>query len=237
MTLLLVRGLTAGRNGVPAVRKFDLELQSGEVVALLGPNGAGKTTLLETIGGVLLSLGGSVTVAGSDIRDLRAAASCGVSYLREGRGLFTQLTVDENLRLRTRSRSAAQATRRQYPLLDALADRRVGLLSGGEQQLLALACALAVQPRILLIDEMTMGLAPIVVSLLLQAVRTAADAGVAVLFVDQHVSAALAFADRALVLRHGEIVLQGRASELSDRLAELQDSYFDLAGSPTLPPA
>jgi branched-chain amino acid transport system ATP-binding protein len=229
MSALDVRDLAAGRSGVPVVRRLDLDVAEGEVVALLGPNGAGKTTVLETLGGVLPVIGGSVEVGGRPIRSVRDAARLGVSYLREGRGLFSQLTVHDNVRLRTRSRGSADALLRRDELLGPLADRRVGLLSGGEQQLLALACALAVRPRLLLIDEMTMGLAPVVVTELLATVRAAAADGVAVLFVEQHVHAALELADRALVLRRGEVVLQGACDDLSQRLDELHDSYFDLA--------
>ena len=229
MSALSVRGLSAGRSGVPVVRGLDLEVGEGEVVALLGPNGAGKTTTLETLGGVLPALAGTVEVGGRPVRGVRDAARLGVSYLREGRGLFTQLTVLDNVRLRTRSRRGAAAVLRDDAVLAPLADRRVGLLSGGEQQLLALACALAVRPRVLLVDEMTMGLAPVVVKRLLATVRAAADDGVAVLFVEQHVHAALELAERALVLNRGQVVMQGTSGELSGRLGELHDSYFDLA--------
>ncbi|MCU1595668.1 MAG: putative transporter, ATP-binding protein, partial [Frankiales bacterium] len=161
---------------------------------------------------------------------VRAASRLGVSYLREGRALFSQLTVRENLRLRTHSRKKADALLPQYPILEPLADRRAGLLSGGEQQVLALACALSVNPRLLLIDEMTMGLAPIMVTQLVALIRKAAvETGVAVLFVEQHVHAALDLADRAYVLRHGELVMEGPADDLRSRLGELHDSYFDLA--------
>lgn len=229
MTVLEVKGLSAGRSGVPVVRGLDLVAGPGEVVALLGPNGAGKTTVLETVGGVLPAIKGELRIGGTKFDGVRSASRLGVSYLREGRGLFSQLSVRENLRLRTHSRRDADALLPQYPILEPLADRRAGLLSGGEQQVLALACALSVKPRLLLIDEMTMGLAPIMVKQLSGLVRRAADEGLAVLFVEQHVHAALELADRAYVLRHGEVVLQGSTRDLADRLSELHDSYFDLA--------
>ncbi|WP_020123964.1 ABC transporter ATP-binding protein [Streptomyces canus] len=229
MSVLLLQELTAGRNGVPVVRDLDLDVQAGEIVALLGPNGAGKTTVLETVGGVLQPLGGSVRVGGEQVRGVQRAAELGVSYVREGRGLFTQLTVRENLQLRTHSRRAARDLLPRYPVLEAIADRRVGLLSGGEQQLLAVACALSVEPRLLLIDEMTMGLSPVAVKQLLVLVRDAADRGVAVLFVEQHVQDALQFADRACVLRHGELVAQGTSEQLAEQLEALHDSYFDMS--------
>jgi branched-chain amino acid transport system ATP-binding protein len=229
MSLLSVKSLSAGRSGVSVVRSLDLTVEPGEVVALLGPNGAGKTTVLETISGVLPSLGGDLLVDGATYHGVRGASRAGVSYLREGRGLFSQLTVRDNLRLRTHSRKAADALLPQYPILEPLADRRAGLLSGGEQQVLGLACALSVKPRLLLIDEMTMGLAPIMVKQLMTLIRRAADTGVGVLFVEQHVHAALDLADRAYVLRHGELVMDGPTEELRSRLGELHDSYFDLA--------
>ena len=229
MSTLSVQGLTAGHGGVPAVRGLDLSVGPGEVVALLGPNGAGKTTVLETVSGVLPAISGELRIDGSAYHGLRAASKLGLSYLREGRGLFSQLTVRENLRLRTHSRRSADALLTEYPILEPLADRRAGLLSGGEQQVLALACALSVKPKLLLIDEMTMGLAPIMVTQLVALVRRAADTGLAVLFVEQHIHAALELADRAYVLRHGEVVLQGPSGDLSSRLSELHDSYFDLA--------
>jgi branched-chain amino acid transport system ATP-binding protein len=229
VTALEVRGLTAGRSGVPVVRGLDLTVEPGEVVALLGPNGAGKTTVLETVGGVLPAIKGELRTGGTTYDGLRAASRLGVSYLREGRGLFAQLTVRENVRIRTHSRRAADDLLPEYPILEPLADRRAGLLSGGEQQVLALACALSVKPRLLLIDEMTMGLAPVMVKQLMKLVRRAADDGLAVLFVEQHVHAALQLADRAYVLRHGEVVLQGQSSDLRDQLSQLHDSYFDLA--------
>ncbi|PSM38962.1 ABC transporter ATP-binding protein [Streptomyces dioscori] len=229
MSLLLLEELTAGRDGVPVVRELDLHVHAGEIVALLGPNGAGKTTVLETVGGVLQPLSGSVRVGGEQVRGVQRAAALGVSYVREGRGLFTQLTVRENLRLRTHSRRAAREILPRYPVLEAMADRRVGLLSGGEQQLLAIACALSVEPRFLLIDEMTMGLAPVAVKQLLTLVREAADRGVGVLFVEQHVQDALQLADRACVLRHGELVAHGTSEQLAEQLEALHDSYFDMS--------
>ena len=229
MSVLEVQGLAAGRNGVAVVRGLDLSVDAGEVVALLGPNGAGKTTVLETISAVLPALGGRVSIDGRTVVAVQQAAALGISYLREGRGLFSQLTVRENLFLRTRNRRAVDALLPSYPVLEDIADRRVGLLSGGEQQVLALACALSVRPRLLLIDEMTMGLAPVVVNQVLARVRQAADDGIAVVFVEQHVQAALSLADRGIVLRHGEVVMQGSAQDLEGRLGELHDSYFDLS--------
>jgi branched-chain amino acid transport system ATP-binding protein len=211
------------------VRAFDLDVEAGELVALLGPTGAGKTTVLETVSGVLPALRGSVLVDGKAIRSVHHAAALGVGYLREGRGLFSQLTTWENLFIRVRNRRAVDAVLRDYPAISHLVHRRVGLLSGGEQQILALACALSQRPRLLLIDEMTMGLAPVVVTHMMARVRKAACEGIGVLFVEQHLRAALDLADRGVVLRHGEVVMRGSSDVLSDRMSELHDSYFDVA--------
>lgn len=227
MSVLEVRGLSAGHSGVAAVRDVDIDVAAGEIVALLGPNGAGKTTLLDTVAGVLPALGGTVLLNGNEVSGVRSAARLGTGYVREGRGLFAQLTVSENLRLRTRSRKAMDAAVKDFPALQGLGSRRVGLLSGGEQQILALACALARQPRLLLVDEMTMGVAPIIVRQLMALVRRAADQGVAVLFVEQHLHAALELSDRAYVLRQGRLVMSGASADLVSRLGEVADSYFD----------
>ncbi|MFJ8936532.1 ATP-binding cassette domain-containing protein [Streptomyces sp. NPDC102365] len=152
-----------------------------------------------------------------------------MSYVREGGGLFTQRTARENLRLRTHSCRDARVLLPRYPTLEAIADRRVGLLSGGEQQLLAVACVLSVEPRLLLIDEMAMGLSTVAVKQPPALVRDAADQGVAVLLVERHVQDTLRFADRACVLRHGEPVAQGTSEQLTEPLEAPRDSYFDMS--------
>jgi len=226
MTCLQIHGLDAGHAGVIAVRGLDLAVQPGEIVALLGPNGAGKTTTLDTIAGIIPPIAGKVTLDGHTVRNTRDAVSHGLGYLPETRGLFRQLSVHDNLRLRTRSARAATRLLSQYPTLTPLAARPCGLLSGGEQQILALACALAAPVRVLLIDEMTMGLAPIVIKDLLAAVRHAADTGIGILLIEQHIHVALDLADRALVLRQGHVVLSGSSAELRADLGQVEESYF-----------
>ncbi len=224
--------LTAGHNKVCAVRDVNLHVDAGEIVALLGPNGAGKSTTLDTTCGLLPALRGEVRVFDARIRSMRDAAKHRLAYVPEHRGLFRQLTVDQNLRLRGRSRHAVERAYERFEVLGELRDRQAGLLSGGEQQLLSLACAVTADAKLMLIDEMTMGLAPIVVRSLADVVKQVAADGVAVLFVEQHVHLALEICDRAYVLSHGECVLQGAGPDLLGRVDELSASYF--AGDPSV---
>jgi branched-chain amino acid transport system ATP-binding protein len=224
--------LTAGYGSIVVVRELDLTVDRGEVVALLGPNGAGKTTALLTIAGVLPALSGTIELMGHETTGsapFRIARE-GVALVPEDRGLFHQLTVAENLRLRRRGRRDAISDEQVFelfPALEGLRRRRVGLLSGGEQQMLAVSSALATRPRLLLIDEMSMGLAPILVGGLLERVRRIADeSGMAVLLVEQQIHAALAIADRAVVLSRGEVMLTGTSQELADQPKVIEASYM-----------
>jgi branched-chain amino acid transport system ATP-binding protein len=223
--------LVAGHGTVPAVRGLDLEVNLGEVVALVGPNGAGKSTTLYTIAGILPAIAGRVEVLGVPVNGhtAHAVARRGLALVPESRGLFYGLTASENLRLRRNrtSRVPVEGVLAHFPALADKLGRRAGLLSGGEQQMLALACALVSGPRVLVVDEMSLGLAPIVVEHLLPLVRSIArESGMAVLLVEQHVHAALMVADRAYVLSHGELVAHGSAADLAadDRL--LETSYL-----------
>ena len=235
---LELRGLIAGYDGVPAVHGVDLQVGEGEVVALLGSNGAGKTTTLLTISGLLPSVAGEVVVLGEVVRtrkrmrtgDVCGLARRGVAHVPEDRGLFFDLTAREHLRL-ARRRGQPQRPLDQvlewFPTLSGVLDRRAGLLSGGEQQMLALARALSGAPRLLLIDEMSLGLAPIIVSQLLPVLRSiAVETDTAMLLVEQHVSLVLQFADRAAVMRGGRIVTEGPAAELATRRDILEEGYL-----------
>lgn len=246
--LLEVRGLCAGYDGVAVVHDLDLTVAEGEVVVLLGANGAGKSTTLLTISGLLAPLGGEVRFAGQVVgtgRRRRAAAAAalaraGLVQVPEDRGLFADLTVDEHVRL-ARRRDVPEAhvasVMDRFPALADLGDRRAGLLSGGEQQMLALARALVARPRLLLVDELSLGLAPIIVGRLLPVLREIADeTGVGMLVVEQHVALALSVAHRAALLSRGRVVVSGTAAELSTRLAELEAGYFGEGSMAPTPP-
>jgi branched-chain amino acid transport system ATP-binding protein len=228
--LLALEGLSAGYHGSPVVRDLSLEVHPGEVVALLGPNGAGKTTTLATVAGLLPSIGGRVRLEGEDIEGVPAhkLARRGVSLVPEGRSLFFGMTVREHLRLaETKGSPRRDQLIELLPELEKCLDRKAGVLSGGEQQMLAVGRALVCAPRVLLVDEMSLGLAPVIVERLLPILRRVAeDTGAGVLFVEQHVSLALEVADRAYVLSHGRLVLEGRAADLRGRRELLRSSYL-----------
>jgi branched-chain amino acid transport system ATP-binding protein len=229
--LIETEGLVAGYGNVPVVRDLNLTVGEGEVVCLLGANGAGKTTTLLTIAGALVALGGTVNVLGAPVTKARPheVARRGLGIVPEGRGLFYKLTVADNLRLRKHRQSTVTVDDvvRYFPNLRNLLSRRCGLLSGGEQQMLALAGALIADPKVVMLDEMSLGLAPIIVEQLLPTVRNIADErGMAVLLVEQHVLAALKVADRGYVLAHGQVVAEGASAQLRRDAELLEASYL-----------
>ena len=232
MSVIQARELRTGWHGVEAVHGIDLDVEEGEVVLLLGPNGSGKTTTLLTLAGVLKTMGGSVAVLGREVRggNPRRQVGRGLAMVPENRGLFTQLTGRENLRLRARgNRGAALAAIEPFPALEQVLDRRAGLMSGGEQQMLALAGALAQRPKALIIDELTLGLAPVVVSEILPVITRVAAQGVAVLLVEQHLHTALTVADRCVIMRQGLLAYSGDAATVRADPQIVTDAYF---GSP-----
>lgn len=229
--LLTIDGLGTGYDGVAVVRGLSLHVDAGEVVALLGPNGAGKTTTLTTISGMGQILAGSVTIMGRSVPRLRQAhrvARWGVIHVPENRGLLFQLTVRENLQLaKTSGRVDIDRAIDFFPALGPLMNRRGGLLSGGEQQMLVLGRAIVAEPKLLMVDEMSLGLAPVIYEELMPVVRRIADeTGAGVLLVEQHVDLALEVADRGYVLNHGDLVMQGAASDLLADRAVLDAGYL-----------
>jgi branched-chain amino acid transport system ATP-binding protein len=228
---LEISGLTSGYLGVPAVRDITLSVQPGQVLAMLGPNGAGKSTILLSAVGVIAPMKGDVASFGRRLNGMRTekVARLGVSLVPDNRGVFYSLTVADNLRLARRGSRAGdhEEVLGHFPKLDSLRRRKCGLLSGGEQQMLALAKALLTEPKVLLIDEMSLGLAPIIVQGLLPIIRDfARDRQMAVVLVEQHIDLALRVADQAIVVNHGRVVLEGTAAELRGNRDRVEAAYF-----------
>lgn len=223
--ILAARRISAGYKGVAVVRDIDLEVARGEVVLLAGPNGAGKTTTLMALAGALDLMSGHVEVEGvktSALLHQRTRAGLGV--ITERRTVFNGLTTLENLKL---GRGPVETALDQFPLLKSRLNVRAGLLSGGEQQMLCLARVLAAKPKTIVVDEMSFGLAPLVVARLLAALRDAADDGAAVLLVEQHVQQCLRLVDRVYFMRWGSIVESGSARAYEQLApAELAKHYL-----------
>ena len=227
---LEIAGLSCGYDGAAVVRGADITVAPGEIVALLGPNGAGKTTILRTISGIVRPMAGTVRVLGEDVSRIapNRIARRGVSHVAEGRTVFFGLTVAEHFRLGgRRERMDSEHAYGYFPALRELRERRVGLLSGGEQQMLALAVGLARRPKLLLVDELSLGLAPVVVKRMLPVLRRyVSETGASVLLVEQHVELALEIADTAVALSHGDVVFKGAAADLRHDRRLLLASYL-----------
>jgi branched-chain amino acid transport system ATP-binding protein len=239
MKALTVDGLSAGYAGVPAVRELNVDLDEGEILAVVGPNGAGKTTTLLTLAGFLRPIAGEAKAFGHRITGSapHQVARFGVNLIPDNRGLFPNLTVEEHFRLAQRSPvkkgrhglSLDQVLER-FPQLKQVAKRRCGLLSGGEQQMLAIGKALLLAPRVLMVDELSLGLAPAIVQGLLPALREVSrELGMSVVVVEQHFELALAVAHKAIVLNHGSVVLSGSAADLLSDRTKLEAAYFGVA--------
>jgi len=223
--LLEVRGLQVAYGGINAVKGIDLDVRAGELVTLIGANGAGKTTTLKALSGLLKPAAGSVRYGGQDVTGTPAfeLVRRGLALVPEGRGVFARLTVEENLAMGAYSRDDKAAIAADcdhaYATFPRLAERRkqlAGTLSGGEQQMLAIARALMCNPRLLLLDEPSMGLAPIVVQKIFETIRTVAREGVTLLLIEQNARLALQTCDRGYVMESGLITLSGDAKSLLD---------------------
>lgn len=231
--MLEVADLHTSYGRIAALRGVSIDVPEGELVALVGANGAGKTTLLRTLSGVLSAGGGSIRFEGSDITRLSAAERVrrGIVQVPEGRQVFGPMCVEDNLRLGayTRGRAARRETlARIYDMFPVLLDRRdqpAGTLSGGEQQMLAIGRALMAQPRLLLLDEPSMGLAPILVEKIFDVIADLKAAATTILLVEQNANAALAIADRGYVLEAGEITIAGSGTELRTN-RRVQEAYL-----------
>jgi branched-chain amino acid transport system ATP-binding protein len=228
---LQLESLTIGYGGSAVVHDVTLEVPQGRAVALLGPNGAGKSTLLRAAAGLLRPMAGRVVLDGSDVTDKRVdeRARRGLCGIPDGRGVFPSLTVRDNLILhseRHRQQEAIQLATEAFPILGERLKQVAGTLSGGQQQMLALSRAYVSNPRIVLVDEVSLGLAPVVVDQLFEFLSTLLARGTALLIVEQYVSRALEIAAEVFVLSRGRIVLQAPSSEVSE--ADLFERYLSI---------
>jgi branched-chain amino acid transport system ATP-binding protein len=224
-TLIEARNLSTGYGEMAVVREIDMRVDAGEVVALIGANGAGKTTTLLTLAGELTPIAGEVHFLGEKTTaPMHMRCRNGMGFVTEERSVIMGLSVVDNLRL---ADVPADVAYELFPELAPLAGRTAGLCSGGEQQMLSLARSLGRNPKVLLADELSLGLAPLIVSRLLSAVRSAADErGVAVLLVEQHVRQALKIADRVYLMERGRIVLEGTVDEVRGQIDEIEAAYL-----------
>jgi branched-chain amino acid transport system ATP-binding protein len=231
---LKIEDLRVARGGHPVLHGISLEIPAGEVTTLLGPNGAGKSTMVLAVGGVLRTSGGGVSLNGSSLTRMRPeqVRQAGVAIVPEGRRLLPDLTVEENLRVATYALSHADAKTgidyacELFPHLQTRWKAVARTLSGGEQQMVVLAQALASRPKFVLVDELSLGLAPVIVQRLIPALETAAKEGVGVLLIEQFVHVALGLAQTAYVIEGGRIVHHGTAADLRAHPERLHSAYL-----------
>lgn len=234
---LTCTGVDAGYvQGRPVLRDVSIDLEAGKVLALLGPNGAGKTTLLLTISGMRPPLGGRIELGGVPLKpgSPRTAVKAGIVLVPDDRSLFKGLTVTENLTLAARrdGKTKLDTVFGYFPELKRRLKVQAGALSGGEQQMLAIGRALMQEPKVLLVDELSMGLAPVIVEILLPVIRRVADdTGAACILVEQHVMLALGIADTAMVLSHGNVALEGDAKDIAAHSERIEQAYLGRTGA------
>lgn len=228
MNVLETQGLVIRRAGIAVVREVGVIARAGEISVLLGANGAGKTTLLEGISGIVPVTAGTIMLAGNDMGKLGAGhrALAGIAHVEQGRTIFGTMTTEENLKVGMHQDSSLGEVYELFPELLARRDVQSRMLSGGEQQMVVIGRALVCRPRVILIDEMSAGLAPVVVSRLMKGVRRLADQGLAVVLVEQFANLALEIGDRAYVMRRGAIVYEGGCGALMNDPETLHHLYL-----------
>ncbi|WP_334153079.1 ABC transporter ATP-binding protein [Microbacterium sp.] len=228
MSELVLDAVTVSRGAGPVISDVSLRVAGGEVLALVGPNGAGKTSLIESVSGVTPHSAGTITLDGEPIDRLSRVmrARRGIVHIEQGRAVFPSLTVRENISLTARTTAELDAALAQFPELEKRIDSPTALLSGGEQQMVVLARAFAAKPRILLIDEMSLGLAPVVFLRLMPIVQSIAESGVGVLLVEQFTQLALGLAREAVVVAGGHVSFQGTSEHLQSDPELLHRAYL-----------
>lgn len=225
---LKLNDVTVSRGIGPVISNVSLEIKPGEVVTLVGPNGAGKTSLLESISGVIGISGGDIEMDGESITKLsrRKRARAGISHVEQGRMIFPSLTVKENLQLTARTQADMDEALALFPELEKRINSQTILLSGGEQQMVVLARAFAAKPKFLLLDEMSLGLAPVVFLRLIPIIQKIAETGVGVLLVEQFAHLALKIASDSMVITSGRVSYHGPAQALLDDESKLRQAYL-----------
>ncbi|QYM75790.1 ABC transporter ATP-binding protein [Leucobacter luti] len=229
MSELQLAGVTVSRGAGPVISDVSLTIRAGQILALVGPNGAGKTSLLESVSGVITHSAGEITVDTESIgkRTRVQRSRLGISHIEQGRAIFPSLTVRENIMLTAKSEGTMREVLASFPELEKRIDAQAVLLSGGEQQMVVLARAFASKPRFLLIDEMSLGLAPVVFMRLLPIIQGIAASGVGVLLVEQFTNLALGIADEAMVVASGRVShSQGPAAALAEDPELLRTAYL-----------
>jgi branched-chain amino acid transport system ATP-binding protein len=235
--ILTVEHLSAGYGRVQVLKGIDLTIESGKIVCLVGANGAGKSTLLKVISGIIPAVHGKLSFTGKDITNRKPEhiVRMGLSHVPEGRQIFGDLSVRQNLILGAYARKTGKEEMERlftfvfglFPILKIRLAQKAGTMSGGEQQMLAIGRGLMSQPKLLLLDEPSLGLAPLVVEIILQVIGNLRSAGISILLVEQNVNAALQIADRAYVMETGQIVVHGNAHELREN-DNIKKSYLGM---------